>query len=54
MKMSAFGSTTVINTKLVELRLHSRHGTKPLHSRKGKGMITPKPDTSGLGVTGGP
>ena len=30
------------------------HGTNWLHSKKGKGRITPNPDTSGLGVTGGP
>ena len=28
--------------------------TNSLHSKKGKGRITPRPDISGLGVTGGP
>ena len=45
---------------ITSLRIHhqsscaSVQDTNSLHSKKGKGIITPRPDTSGLGVTEGP
>ena len=46
METSAFSITTFWSS------LASIQNTNSLHSKRGKGRITPSPDTSGLGVTG--
>ena len=51
MKTSAFAGTTLYYA--IWPGFASIQGTNSLQGKKGKGRVTPNPDTSGFGCTGG-